>query len=81
LGAAGVTAIYMTKIKPRSGQPGDVDLGIAPAKVERKLRNQELTDQEYDDFARIAGRPAKVRLDTIVRSPDWQIWPAHTVMT
>jgi hypothetical protein len=50
-----------------------LDLGIAPAKVERKIRNIELTDQEYDDFARIAGRLAKMRL----RSPDWQTWPPH----
>jgi hypothetical protein len=35
-----------------------LDLGIAPAKVERKIRNVELTEQEYDDFARISGRLA-----------------------
>jgi hypothetical protein len=54
-----------------------VQLGIAPAQVERKIRNVELTDQQYDDFARIAGRMTKMRLDTIVRSPDWQTWPGH----
>jgi hypothetical protein len=32
-------------------------------KVERKIRNIELTDQEYYDFARIAGRLAKMRRD------------------
>ncbi len=29
----------------------------------------ELTDQQYDDFARIAGRYAKMRLDVIVANP------------
>jgi hypothetical protein len=50
---------------------------LPPAKVERKIRNIELTDREYDDFARIAGRLAKMRLEMIIRSPDWQMWPPH----
>ena len=54
-----------------------LDLGIAPAAVERKIRNVELTDQEYDDFARIAGRMTKMRLDAYVRCPDWQRWAPH----
>jgi hypothetical protein len=71
LGAAGLTAIYMTRISNDPVNRAMLDLGIAPAKVEKKIRNVELTEQEYDDFARLSGRMAKMRLDTIVKSADW----------
>lgn len=54
-----------------------LDLGVHPAMPERKIRNVDLTDQQYDDYARIAGRMAKIRLDTIVKSPDYRSWPNH----
>jgi hypothetical protein len=65
----------MGKINQDPVNQAILNLGIDVAKLERKIRNIELTDQEYDDFARIAGRLAKMRLDTIVRSADWQTWP------
>jgi hypothetical protein len=43
LGAAGLTAIYMTKISNDPVNRAMLELGIAPAKVEKKIRNQELT--------------------------------------
>lgn len=49
-----------------------------PAMPERKLRNVQLTDDQYDDFVRISGRVAKMRLDAFVRSPQWQTWPDHS---
>src|SRR5208282_3550665 len=52
-----------------------LNLGLGITNVPRKIRNVELTDQQYDDFARISGRLAKQRLDAIVRSPDWQTFP------
>jgi hypothetical protein len=58
-----------------------VELGVHPAPVSRKIRNVELTDEQYDDFARIAGRSTKMRLDAIVRSPDWRTWPPHIKRT
>lgn len=76
-GHAGLTAIYM---KHRNSDPvrqAMLDLGVAPAPVPKTIRNVDLTDQEYTDFARTAGRMAKMRLDTIVRSPDWRRWPNH----
>lgn len=78
LGAKGVTAIYEVR---QSRDPVNLEmlrLGIFPAKVERKIRNIELTDQQYDDFSRIAGRMTKMRLDTIVNSPDFRNWPDHS---
>jgi hypothetical protein len=54
-----------------------LQLGIAPAQVGRTIRGVQLTDQQYDDFARIAGRMTKMRLDAIVRSQNFQAWPGH----
>jgi hypothetical protein len=80
-GHAGFTAIYMKKVNTDPVNQAMLDLGIAPALVERKIRNVDLTDEEYDDFARLAGRMAKQRLDVIVKSPDWQTWPNHVKHT
>jgi hypothetical protein len=55
-----------------------LQLNINPAQVERQIRNVPLSDQQYDDYARIAGRTTKMRLDAIVRSPDYQTWPPAT---
>ena len=58
---------------------GNIDwttLGISPAAVERKIRNVTLSDQQYDDYARIAGGMAKMRLDKIVAYPGFATWPA-----
>ena len=74
---AGVTAIYERRMSHDPVNQAMLNLGIAPAKLERKIRNVDLTDQQYDDFARIAGRMAKMRLDVIVKSPDYQTWPNH----
>jgi hypothetical protein len=74
----GVTAIYKQRISDDPVNQAMLQLGIAPAQVKRTIRNVPLTDQQYDDYARMAGRMAKQRLDMIVRSPDWRTWPAHT---
>jgi hypothetical protein len=78
LGAAGLTAIYESRMSNDPVNLAMLNLGIAPAPVERTIRNVKLTDVQYDDFARLAGRSAKMRLDAIVRSPDFQTWPAST---
>lgn len=79
----GITAMYETQISNDPVNAAMTQLGISPAQPQRKIRNQQLTDQQYDDYSRIAGRMAKMRLDVIVRSPDFQSWPAfvrHDVM-
>ena len=76
--APGVTAIYATRMSNDPVNQAMINLGIGPAPVEREIRNVKLTDQQYDDFARLAGRLTKMRLDAIVRSPDWQTWPNAT---
>jgi hypothetical protein len=36
-----------------------------------KIRNQTLTDGQYDDYARLAGRMTKMNLNRIVNSSQW----------
>ena len=56
--------------------PADLScMGVAP--VEQTIRNVKLSEQQYDDYARIAGRMTKLRLDAIVGSPDFSTWPAN----
>ena len=73
--AAGATAIYEQRMSQDPVNIALVQIGIGIAPVDRTIRNVRLTDQQYDDFARIAGRMAKQRLDVFVRSPDWRYWP------
>lgn len=74
----GVTAIYKTEVSTDPVNIAMEQLGIAPAPVERRIRAVPLNEQQYDDYARIAGTMTKMRLDTIVRSPDWQTWSPGT---
>ncbi len=73
--AAGLTAIYEQRMSTDPVNIALNDIGVGFGAVERSIRNVKLTDQQYDDFARFAGRMAKMRLDTIVNSPDWRTWP------
>jgi len=66
-----ITAIFMQK---RATDPVNIEmvrLGMGPAPPERKILNQQLTDEQYDYYSMIAGRMAKGRIDSMVRSPDW----------
>ena len=75
--APGVTALYEQQVSHDPVNLTMLRLGIAPAQVGHFIRNVELTDQERDDFARVAGRMSKMRLDAIVRSPQFSSWPPH----
>ena len=76
--APGITAIYARKMSTDPVNLAMISLGIAPAQPERSIRNVKLTDEQYDDFARVAGRSTKMQLDRIVRNPDFQSWPPAT---
>jgi hypothetical protein len=54
-----------------------LEAGIFPAPVGRTIRNVELTDQQYDEYSAVSGSMAKMRLDQIVASPEFQSWPSH----
>jgi len=49
-----------------------------PGKLDRKIRGVDLTDQQYDDYSRVAGRTAKMRLDMIVKMPGFEQMPEVT---
>jgi hypothetical protein len=53
-----------------------LDAGYFPAMPLRKIRGVDLTDQQYDDYARISGRLAKMQLNTFVGSPGFGTLPA-----
>lgn len=76
--APGATAIYERQMSNDPVNLAMLAIGVAPAPVERSIRNVQLSDQQYDDFSRIAGVTAKMRLDALVRSPDWQTWTSST---
>lgn len=47
-----------------------------PAKLPREIGGVPLTDKQYDDYARISGHLAKLRLDMLVRTPGFTQQPA-----
>lgn len=71
----GVTTMYATKVNEDPVNRALLELGVFPGQPQRKIRNVELTDEQFDDYQRIAGRAAKMRLDAIVRAPQFQTWP------
>jgi hypothetical protein len=74
-GGRAISAFYEQQISHDPVNIAMIQLGISPAQVERKIRNIDLDDGQYDDFSRLSGRMSKQRLDMIVRSPDFQSWP------
>lgn len=49
-------------------------LGTGIGRLERKINNVPLTDQQYDDYARVAGKITKMMLDTLIR-PGFEYQP------
>lgn len=45
------------------------ELHMKVGRLEHKIRGVPLTDKQFDDFSRIAGRTAKMLLDSAVRTP------------
>lgn len=78
LGVAGLSAIYEQKVNNDPTAQALLDAGIFPAMPERKIRGVALTDQQYDDYSRVAGRMTKLRLDAIVKMPGFNQLPQGT---
>jgi hypothetical protein len=75
LGLPGLSAIYEMKVNNDPVNQALLKLGVFPALPERKIRGVQLTDQQYDDFSRIAGRMAKTQLNQIVANPGFPALP------
>jgi hypothetical protein len=75
LGAlSGWTAIYEKQMSKDPVNQAFLNLGFYPGPPGRKIRNIELSDEQYDDYARLAGRAAKMRLDRLVQNQQFKNW-------
>ena len=68
----GQTAFYMSPVNTDPVNTELSRLGIWPAQLTRKIRGIDLTDQEYDDYSRTAGRLTKAMLTEAVSQPGWR---------
>jgi hypothetical protein len=77
LGPDSLSPIVSGKLTKDPATKALIDAEFFPAKIGRKIRGVELTDQQYDDLSRVAGRMAKVRIDAIVSNPGFSNAPAE----
>jgi hypothetical protein len=78
LGPDIASPIAQSRLKNDPVNKALLDAHYYPSKVDRKIRGVELNEQQYDDFARIAGRTAKLRLNAIVGMPGFSQMPEVT---
>ncbi|MCK1479330.1 hypothetical protein IVB27_32470 [Bradyrhizobium sp. 197] len=78
LGPDLLSPIVESRLKNDPVNKALLSAGYYPGKMDRKIRGVELTDQQYDDYQRIAGRTAKVRLNAIVSMPGFEQMPEST---
>jgi hypothetical protein len=76
----GMTGIYMQKAQADPVNKAMADLGMGKSPVSKKVRNVELDPEQYEYFARTSGRMAKMRLNVMVKSPQWDTFPAYMKM-
>lgn len=75
LGLPGLSAIYESRVNNDPTVQAMLRAGVFPAAPERRIRGVDLTEQQYDDFARTAGVITKQRLDALVASPSFASLP------
>ncbi len=49
--------------------------GYFPSRLDRKIRGVDLTDKQYDDYSRVAGRTAKMLLNQVVQTQGFSSMP------
>ena len=80
LGLGGFTAIYTSDVSKDPVNQKLLQLeqdgfGVFPSQPERRINNVKLTDQQYDDYTRVAGIMLKARLDNQVNTPGFSQMP------
>lgn len=75
LGGAALTAIYETKLNTDPVNQALLRMGQFPSMPKREIKGVQLSEQQYDDFSRIAGRMAKQQLDKIIIQPGFSKMP------
>jgi hypothetical protein len=78
LGPGGLSPIYTSKMSKDPVTLYLASSGYWPAPVQRKIRGVELTGDEFVEYATLAGRMTKQRLDMIVTSPQFAQWPPNS---
>lgn len=80
LGVKGLSAIYETRVNNDPVTKTLLSLGLYPSQPGRSIRGVKLSDEQYDEYSRVAGRLTKQRLDNIVAQPGFfQIPPGKQV--
>lgn len=75
LGPDIASPIAETRLKHDPVNQALIDARYFPAKLSRKIRGVELSDDQFDDYSRLAGRMAKTRLNAIVAIPGFSTMP------
>lgn len=79
-GVKGLSSIYETRINHDPVNQAFLKLGYYPSQPGRTIRGVKLSEPQYDDYARVAGRLAKQRLNNIVSQPGFsQVPPGKQV--
>jgi hypothetical protein len=52
-----------------------IALDMGARKLDRKIRGVELTEPQYTDYQKLAGRTAKMRLDALIQTPGFTLMP------
>ncbi len=71
LGPDLISPVYLSRMSNDPVNQELLKLKIFPAKPDRQIRGVELTDEQYDEYQRVAGRYAKATLDSLVKQPEW----------
>ena len=78
---SGLSAIYIRRMSTDPVNLAMIRLGIGPAPLQRKIRNVDLTDDQYDDFTKTAGQMTKMQLNILVGSAQFSQWPPYMQAT
>jgi hypothetical protein len=75
LGPDLLSPIYQSAAKNDSTIAEMLRLRVHPGRLQRTIRNTELTGAEFDTYSRVAGQTMKTALDTLVALPQWRHLP------
>jgi hypothetical protein len=71
LGPNWLNAIAVSRVNNDPVNRELVNLEIFPAPVARKIRGVPLTDEQHDDYQRVAGRLARMSVAPLLQAPGW----------
>jgi hypothetical protein len=75
LGFDGLTSIAEKRAGSDPVNQTMLNLNLFPSMPERKLVGVQLTDKQYDDYARVGGQMAKMRLNALIGTPGFSALP------